>query len=1082
MGSKGGSTTTSTQSLPKEFLTGYKNALKMAGQAVSTPYEAYQGQLVAGLNDTQQQGIANVNAAQGMALPAISEGMDLTRKAAEGITPELYNQFYSPYVRDVGEATQRNLLESNAQQTSGLKSGAIQAGAFGGDRGGVAQAEMARQQDLANGQTMSNVWNQGYGQAMQLAGQQAQNYGVQGQQMAGLGTAAQGSVLQGAQAQMAAGAQQQSTEQAQLSAAYDQYMQRLAYPYQQAQFYANIAEGLGSSAGGTSTTTTPGPSWGSQIFGGLGALGSIFSMSDERTKEDVEPIGELFDGQQIYRYRFKDEPKGTTRIGLMAQDVEKRNPRAVREFNGIKGVDYRDATDEAASTGGLVPRGHSRMPFAEGGGIPFYPWGDARGWVPEGKLDGNGGNRIPEKPGKYDPGSLDEDWGDLKPLDQAQLSGLGRLTYTMGIPTGGRVNQARGGLARSHYATGGASAPVIMPDAPDEHIPTNEEVDAYVAAKAAEKGVDPDVALRLWHAEGRSGNPREAWRAKGILKDGERESSYGPFQLNMKGGVGEAMLADTGVDPSKVENWKPSVDYALDHAKKNGWDDWMGAKAIGLKSHEGLPGGEPGGVMPASDSDPVPSGGFTIPGQRRGLSRFIAGEDNPSIIESVMGKRLSPEARNAILAGSFATLAGRSPFMGVNIGEGGKVGLKTYYNALSQRADIANTVADIKKKAAETQGLTLEQKRHLFQLYQQSALNYNVYKKQAAPPFMPFADWAKQFGFPDLGIQGPTAPGGTAPSPRVNEAPVLTDPDAADASGKPGERPQLGKTVLADPKNGPSPDKPNTLPFWQHIASGWAANQGQISLASPEQAQTYIAQQEAAQRQIEAIQGSEGYKAQEKFNDQYTGTRQALEKLAVINSKYQGGRLADVKADILGVAQSLGITLPEGWADNPAAYDEIMKNAMTVAIRNAEQSGGFTNAPASMLDAAGHVTPVATMSPAARYSMIRTMLADLDYKNDLFATWDQGPNFARHQAEFRSENPFENYMDHAAEVLPQPSLPENAGDPSDPANAAASGQPVAGDKQAQYDAKAPNAPDGTEIHNRKGDVLAVRIGGKWVAP
>ena len=711
MGSKGGSTTTSTQKLPKEFLEAYKNSLKMAGQAVATPYEAYQGQLVAGLNPTQLQGISNVNSAQGMALPAISEGIDLSRKSAQGITPELYNQFYSPYVRDVADATQRNLLESNAQQSSGLKSGAIQAGAFGGDRGGVAQAEMARQQDLANGQTMSNVYNQGYGQAMQLAGQQAQNYGTMGQQIAGLGVGAQGSVLQGAQAQMAAGAQQQATEQGQLSAAYDQWMQRLAYPYQQAQFYANIAQGLGSSAGGTSSTTTPGPSWGSQILGGLGALGSIFSMSDERMKEDIQPIGELFDGQTIYRYRFKGDPKGETRIGLMAQDVEKRKPRAVAEIDGMKGVDYEDATEDAAtmaSAGGLVPARGGRMPFADGG-LSFYPYGGHRGWVGEGKIEGGGGVMgIPDAPKPYEPEDLGEDWYGMKPLTEDQVAGLGEITYKLGIRLPNSNVYARGGLARARYAGGGSASEgvVIMPDAPPAP-PSNEEVDAYVAKAAIERGIDPEVAVRLWHAEGRAGDAREAWRSKGTLKSGKRESSYSPFQLNVEGGVGEEMIRRTGVDPSKVENWKPSVDFALDWGKDKGWSDWMGAKAIGLAPREGLDGARavsasagkpPGGVVPYDPPEMV------IEGEKpKGLRRFIAGDDNQSIIESVMGRRMSPEARNAVMNASFALLAGRSPYFGVNLGQAGKVGMSTYYNALGQKRDMIKQIADQQRQGFEAE-------------------------------------------------------------------------------------------------------------------------------------------------------------------------------------------------------------------------------------------------------------------------------------------------------------------------------------------------------------------------------------------
>lgn len=90
------------------------------------------------------------------------------------------------------------------------------------------------------------------------------------------------------------------------------------------------------------------------ILGGLGGLASGFLgfLSDKRAKDDIEPVGELFDGQKVYRYRYKDDPRHT--IGLVAQEVEESRPSAViHDFGGsrLKGVDYKRATDMAAELG-----------------------------------------------------------------------------------------------------------------------------------------------------------------------------------------------------------------------------------------------------------------------------------------------------------------------------------------------------------------------------------------------------------------------------------------------------------------------------------------------------------------------------------------------------------------------------------------------------------------------------------------------------------------------------------------------------------------------------------------------------------
>ena len=69
---------------------------------------------------------------------------------------------------------------------------------------------------------------------------------------------------------------------------------------------------------------------------------ALMMFSDRRVKDDVEVIGEMLDGTPIYSYRYKGDV--TPRIGLMAQDVEQRDPDAVVEIGGIKAVNYDRAT------------------------------------------------------------------------------------------------------------------------------------------------------------------------------------------------------------------------------------------------------------------------------------------------------------------------------------------------------------------------------------------------------------------------------------------------------------------------------------------------------------------------------------------------------------------------------------------------------------------------------------------------------------------------------------------------------------------------------------------------------------------
>lgn len=186
-------------------------------------------------------------------------------------------------------------------------------------------------QNIGTGQAIQGLGQQQFGQgtgiAQALAALGQQGYGMgagTSQALAALGTGAQQAGLAGAQAQLGAGATEQQTKQAGLQALYNQFMQQQGYPFQIAQFLANIAEGTGALSGNTTTTVMP---------------------SDRRLKENIQKIGETNDNQPIYRYNFKGDPR--TQIGLMAQDVEKHHPEAVDDSHGYKSVDYRKATEDA---------------------------------------------------------------------------------------------------------------------------------------------------------------------------------------------------------------------------------------------------------------------------------------------------------------------------------------------------------------------------------------------------------------------------------------------------------------------------------------------------------------------------------------------------------------------------------------------------------------------------------------------------------------------------------------------------------------------------------------------------------------
>jgi len=70
----------------------------------------------------------------------------------------------------------------------------------------------------------------------------------------------------------------------------------------------------------------------------VAGIAGTFAMSDKRLKENVEEIG-IENGYPIYKFNYINVPEKSY-IGVMAQDVEKVKPEAVREVEGMKQVNY----------------------------------------------------------------------------------------------------------------------------------------------------------------------------------------------------------------------------------------------------------------------------------------------------------------------------------------------------------------------------------------------------------------------------------------------------------------------------------------------------------------------------------------------------------------------------------------------------------------------------------------------------------------------------------------------------------------------------------------------------------------------
>lgn len=102
----------------------------------------------------------------------------------EAFSPEAVQQYLSPYTQNVVDATTRQFQHDNAVQGNQLLSQGIRAGnAFGGDRMGIAQSELAGTQKRAQDPVIAGLYDRAYSQALgqfNTGNQQAQQAATTG--------------------------------------------------------------------------------------------------------------------------------------------------------------------------------------------------------------------------------------------------------------------------------------------------------------------------------------------------------------------------------------------------------------------------------------------------------------------------------------------------------------------------------------------------------------------------------------------------------------------------------------------------------------------------------------------------------------------------------------------------------------------------------------------------------------------------------------------------------------------------------------------------------------------------------------
>ena len=226
-------------------------------------------QFIAGLDPLQQQAIGQASGL-GAYEPYLQQA-----SALRG--PTAYQDYMSPYQRDVIDTT---LQEYDIQAQKGLGSfadNAYTAGAFGGARQGVQEAEYMAGSDRNRAALQAQLLQQGFGQAQNLAAQQYQ-------QQLGLGSAQQGFLGQDVGALSTLGAGLQAQRQSELGAQQQLAQQQLQQPMTAAQQYGSgVTSLIAGYPGSTQQTVSPSPSPISTALGVGSTLAGIYRAVTPQT-------------------------------------------------------------------------------------------------------------------------------------------------------------------------------------------------------------------------------------------------------------------------------------------------------------------------------------------------------------------------------------------------------------------------------------------------------------------------------------------------------------------------------------------------------------------------------------------------------------------------------------------------------------------------------------------------------------------------------------------------------------------------------------------------------------------------------
>ena len=239
-------------------------------------YQAYPAPRIAGFTPDQEAAFTGIREAQGLSTPFYGGATALTQRATRDFTPQLTQQYMSPYAQNVIDIEQRELGRRGDVERQRIGAQAVGAGGFGGSRQAILEAEQMRNQGQQAADIQTKGLQSAFQSAQQAIAQQRQADLAGAGQMAQLGSQVPGQRFKELGALAGLGAAEQTQRQRALDLGYQQFKDEYNYPMQTLQDYSSVLRGfpLQASQNINKVAYSPVAPLSSQLLGaGSGAVG-----------------------------------------------------------------------------------------------------------------------------------------------------------------------------------------------------------------------------------------------------------------------------------------------------------------------------------------------------------------------------------------------------------------------------------------------------------------------------------------------------------------------------------------------------------------------------------------------------------------------------------------------------------------------------------------------------------------------------------------------------------------------------------------------------------------------------------------